>query len=243
LPLQRLIVQPEQWEADQIRLTADQQHYLYRVLRLGAGDRFLALDGLGSQWIAELTAIAGIATLASSGHSFIPASTVSSPVITLAVALPKGSGFDEVVRQATELGVTTLQPMLTERTLHHPSSQKLERWQRIAAEATEQSERLLMPRLKAPVSWQQYLQQAEAEQRWLCVARRPAPHLLTLAQQHLAEEIAIATGPEGGWTEAEITAAIEAGFQLVSLGPQILRAVTAPLAALTLVMAISHSKV
>ncbi len=239
--MQRLIVDPEQLETDQLRLTADQQHYLYRVLRLGAGDCFLALDGQGSQWLAELTATAGLATLTPHQPSlglYAPGSPQLA--VTLAVAMPKGGGFDDIVRQATELGVTTLQPLITERTLLRPNPSKLDRWQRIAAEATEQSERLLMPTLKAPVLWPNYLKQANAGQRWLCVARYPAPHLLTLAQQNLAQEILIATGPEGGWTEDEVAAAVEAGFQLVSLGPQILRAVTAPLAALVIVMAVAN---
>ncbi|NJL47813.1 MAG: 16S rRNA (uracil(1498)-N(3))-methyltransferase [Leptolyngbyaceae cyanobacterium SM2_5_2] len=238
--MQRLIVNPKQLKADQIWLTVDQQHYLYRVLRLGVGDRFLALDGQGHQWVAALTATVGVATVTGADEQpAVTRLTGTTPTVTLAVALPKGSGFDDIVRQATELGVTVLQPLITERTLQRPSANKLERWRRIAAEATEQSERRLMPAVKAPVGWSQYLQQANSGQRWLCVARRTAPHLLTLAQQNSTQEMLIATGPEGGWADAEINAAVEAGFQLASLGSHILRAVTAPLAALAIVMAVA----
>lgn len=143
--MQRLMVTPAQVAGDQITLSPEQQHYLYRVLRLAAGDRFVVLDGQGQQWLAELTDAPGLAIATAL------ASPVSSdPQITLAIALPKGSGFDEVVRQTTELGVTTLQPLLTARTLHQPNPKKLERWQRIAAEATEQSERLRMPTIQPP---------------------------------------------------------------------------------------------
>lgn len=232
--MQRLMVEPDQVVGDQLWLSSSQQHYLYRVLRLGAGQQFVALDGQGQQWIATLTAqpdVAAIAPLA------LPSSATQAP-ITLAIALPKGSGFDDVVRQTTELGVSTLQPVISDRTLHQPNPKKLERWQRIAAEATEQSERLLLPQILAPLPWRDYLKQSTTGHRWICAARGDAPHLLAAAQaSDPAIPAVIATGPEGGWTEAEVTGAIAAGFQPVSLGPHILRAVTAPLAALTLVTA------
>lgn len=232
--MQRLMVELNQVVADQLCLTSNQQHYLYRVLRLGAGQQFVALDGQGQQWIATLTAKPDVATIAPLPLS---PSAIQAP-ITLAIALPKGSGFDDVVRQTTELGVSTLQPVISDRTLHQPNPKKLERWQRIAVEATEQSERLLLPQILPPVPWRDYLKQTIEGNRWICVARGDAPHLLAVAQaSDPAIPAVVATGPEGGWTETEVEGAIAAGFQPVSLGPHILRAVTAPLAALTLVMA------
>lgn len=217
----------------QLRLSSSQQHYLYRVLRLGPGQQFIALDGQGQQWMATLTSESDRATIAP-----LPAASPPQAPTTLVIALPKGNGFDDVVRQTTELGVTTLQPVISDRTLPQPNPKKLERWQRIALEATEQSERLLQPQILAPLPWRDYLAQATDGQKWLCVARGDAPHLLAVAQaSEPLVPAAIAIGPEGGWTAAEIEAAIASGFQPVSLGPYILRAVTAPLAALTLVTA------
>lgn len=231
--MQRLVVEPNQVKAEQLHLNDAQQHYLYRVLRLGVGQQFVALDGLGQQWIATLTAESDLAMLV-----VAPAAAVNQAPITLAIALPKGNGFDEVVRQTTELGVSTLQPVISDRTLPQPNPKKLERWQRIAAEATEQSERLLLPEILAPRPWRDYLKQSIQGNRWICVARGDAPHLLAVAQaSDLSLPVVIATGPEGGWTEAELEGAIAAGFQPVSLGSCILRAVTAPLVALTLATA------
>lgn len=232
--MQRLIIDRDQIRDGYLSLTLDQQHYLYRVLRLGSGDQFLALDGQGQQWLAALTDQAGLAMVRPQ-----PVIPDCLPLITLAIALPKGNGFDQVVRQATELGVTCLQPILSQRTLADPSPQRLERWRRIAAEATEQSERLQLPQILSPLTWSAYLDQGRAATRWICLTRTPAPHLLSLAHRSLLTgEVAIAIGPEGGWTETEVTAAEAANFQPVSLGAQILRAVTAPLAALTLVQAV-----
>ncbi len=233
--MQRLMVEPSQVVADQLHLSDIQQHYLYRVLRLGAGQRFVALDGQGQQWIATLTAESEWATLVAAP----PSTGVNQAPIALAIALPKGNGFDDVVRQTTELGVSTLQPVISDRTLPQPNPKKLERWQRIAAEATEQSERLLRPEILAPLPWRDYLKQTGEGNKWICVARGDVPHLLAVAQaSDAAIPAVIATGPEGGWTEQEVEGAIAAGFQPVSLGPYILRAVTAPLAALTLITAV-----
>ena len=232
--MQRLMVEPSQVSVDQLHLNSTQQHYLYRVLRLGAGQQFVALDGHGQHWIATLTAEPDLAKLVVAP----PSTEANQAPIALAIALPKGNGFDEVVRQTTELGVSTIQPVISDRTLHQPNPKKLERWQRIAAEATEQSERLLLPEILAPLPWRDYLKQSIEGNRWICVARGDAPHLLAAAQaSDLSLPVVIATGPEGGWTEAELEGAIAAGFQLVSLGTYILRAVTAPLAALTLIAA------
>ena len=152
------------------------------------------------------------------------------------VALPKGNGFDEVVRCCTELGVTCIAPVLSDRTLLHPSPQKLERWRRIAAEAAEQSERSFVPTILEPVTFNTAVTANQTNHRYICEARGEYPHLKKVLNT-ISEEIVIATGPEGGWTTQEIENALAAGFQPVSLGRRILRAVTAPVVALSLITA------
>lgn len=228
---QRLFIAPQQRVEQQIQLTAAQQHYLRRVLRLQEGERFLVFDGEGGQWLAALSPEPTLAVVIKP----MAATPRPQPKIVLAAALPKGSGFDEVVRQATELGVDCLQPLISDRTLLKPSPNRLSRWQRIAVEASEQSERLSVPEIKSPLPWRDFLGEAQGS-RYLCVARDRGPHLFNCLFP-LPEIITIVTGPEGGWTAAEIAAAVATEFEPVSLGPQVLRAVTAPLAALTLVQA------
>lgn len=228
---QRIVISQNQIQGSKIALTAAQQHYLQRVLRLGSGDRFIASDGQGGQWMAALAPEPDSAEMVEA----LPVELTAQPRITLVAALPKGSGFDEVVRQATELGVNTIQPVISDRTLLKPSPNRLERWRRIATEASEQSERVVVPAVNSPITWPQLIEVASGD-RYLCVARGSPPHLLSCLSAPL-EAITVAVGPEGGWTAAEIEAAIAVGFQPVSLGPMVLRAVTAPLAALTLVQA------
>ncbi|BDI17153.1 ribosomal RNA small subunit methyltransferase E [Nostoc cf. commune SO-36] len=235
--LQRIAIAPSQFQQGQILLTKEQQHYLGRVLRLRESDRFIAMDGKGKWWLAQLAGEQAQVLEALLVETELPVS------ITLMVALPKGNGFDEVVRCCTELGVTCIAPVLSDRTLLHPSPQKLERWRRIAAEAAEQSERSLVPTILEPVAFDTGLSFANSQQ-YICVARGEFPHLKDCLQHKGQrtndigqETIVIATGPEGGWTTQEIENAIAFGFQPVSLGRRILRAVTAPVVALSLITA------
>ncbi|MBD2579914.1 16S rRNA (uracil(1498)-N(3))-methyltransferase [Oscillatoria sp. FACHB-1406] len=235
--MQRVAIAPQQRQEDAIFLTPEQQHYLYRVLRLAAGDRFLAMDGCGKTWIAQLE------DTTAKIIDRLEVKTELPVAVTLGIALPKGNAFDDLVRCCTELGAAAIVPLLSDRVLLNPSPQKLERWRRIIREAGEQSERQILPTLSAPVRFNpDWLQScAPVAGRYLCVARGEFPHLLTCLQSSLrlgeVEEIAIATGPEGGWTVAEVESAIAAGFQPVSLGKRILRAATAPIVALSILAA------
>ncbi|MBC5797092.1 MAG: 16S rRNA (uracil(1498)-N(3))-methyltransferase [Sphaerospermopsis sp.] len=232
--MQRITIQISQIQETKILLTPQQQHYLLRVLRLQDGDKFIAMDGMGKWWLTHLKGETGEILELLEVKTELPVS------ITLMVALPKGNGFDDVVRCCTELGVSCIVPVLSDRTLINPSPQKLERWRRIAAEAAEQSERAFVPTILEPVAFSTAVNASAANQRYICEARGNYPHLTKVLNNLSGEnidEIVIATGPEGGWTDKEIEMAIKAKFQPVSLGCRILRAVTAPIVALSLITA------
>lgn len=229
----RLVIDPTQQQEEQISLTFEQQHYLKRVLRLKEGDRFVAMDGQGNAWLAQLTDTS--AQLLES----LQESTELPIAVTLMTALPKGNGFDEIVRCCTELGVTTFMPIIGDRTLLNPSVNKIERWRKIAIEAAEQSERQLVPTILEPIKFTKALTQIDdlVCDRYICVTRIEANPLLTHLQDKPPQNIIIATGSEGGWTETEIKQAIAADFITVSLGRRILRSITAPIAAISVVAA------
>ena len=230
MQLQRLAIAPSQLQDDQIELTNQQQHYLSHVLRLQDGDRFIAMNGQGQWWLAQLSGAQARVLEPMSVQTELPV------LIALMVALPKGNGFDEVVRYCTELGVASIAPIISDRTLLNPSPQKLQRWRRIAQEAAEQSERAFVPTILEPVSFTVGLATMTATARYFCVARGSHPHLKDTINS-TATSILITTGPEGGWTASEVECATRAGFQSVSLGRRILRAVTAPSVALSLIAA------
>jgi 16S rRNA (uracil1498-N3)-methyltransferase len=245
-----------------IPLTGEQQHYLIRVLRLGSGDRFLAIFPNGTTWLSQLHRSNPTNPGESEDASFelLEQHLVHSELpmsVTLVLSLPKGSGFDDVVRQVTELGVTKIVPVISDRTVLKPSANRHDRWQRIAAEATEQSERSVTPIVEAPLSFDQYLKTLTANKLpagdppptpnsggfdlyYFCWGRGDLLHLLDRLQQDLVSSnpnssITIAIGPEGGWTDGEVDRAIKAGFIPVSLGKRILRCITAPAATMAIV--------
>lgn len=262
-------IAPEQINNRQVELTAEQKHYLFRVVRLGVGDRFIAMNGKGDRWQAILqTNDSDKSKLIAVLEAEILVKNELPVEIKLIAALPK-NGFDEIVRCCTEIGVTSIFPVISSRTLLKPSPQKLLRWQRIATEAAEQSERQIVPTIFEPSNFPGVLslvdsQQSGFEEKYICVARKNSPHLLDCLLEKMmfkcqgrtgeiqieAElltnnfpSIIIATGPEGGWTDAEVEEAIALSFQPVSLGQRILRAVTAPLVALSLVAGILEREI
>lgn len=249
--LQRLRVVTQQIQDQSITLTAEQQHYLSRVLRLRSGDRFLALLDSGVAWLAKLE---------DDGAELLEPQSVESELplnVTLVISLPKGSGFDDVVRQVTELGVRRIVPVMSDRTVLKPSANRHDRWQRIAGEATEQSERSQNPTVEEPIEFSRYLNELEPLKsdnlRYFCWGRGDSVHLLSQLQTDLLAGdrpdidmnvgITIAIGPEGGWTDEEVTRSMNAGFVSVSLGKRILRAITAPAAAMAIVGAVVECRI
>ena len=187
--LQRITIHTHQIQATQLLLTSQQQHYLLRVLRLRDGDQFIAMDGMGEWLLAQLQGEQGKILGSLAVKTELPVS------ITLMMALPKGNGFDEVVRCCTELGVTCIAPVLSDRSLLNPSSQKLERLRRIASEAAEQSERTFVPTILDPVTFNTFLNKAVATHRYICEARGNYPHLKQVIN-NTTNDIIIAIGPE-----------------------------------------------
>ena len=226
----RLLLDFNTLENGLIALTSEQSHYLKKVVRLKSHDHFIALNGQGQAWLAEI--------IDNSAHLLEAINeTTELPVqVNLMVAIPK-NGFDDIVRAATELGVYRIIPLLTERGLVNPSPQKIDRWRKIAREAVEQSERQIIPIIEEPQPFLAILNRGAnpGTTCYIGVTRRTVDPLLS--QLQTSTEITMAIGPEGGWTEAEIEQAIAADFLPVSLGKRILRTITAPLVALAIINA------
>ncbi|WP_024545106.1 16S rRNA (uracil(1498)-N(3))-methyltransferase [Picosynechococcus sp. NKBG15041c] len=228
--MQRLVISEVQFlDASRVHLTAEQRHYLLSVLRMRPGDRLIVLNGLGQAWVGTLADESEIAL-----QEPYALQTECPMPIKLVAALPK-NGFDEVVRCVTELGVTHIYPVISERTVLKPSDNKLQRWRKIATEAAEQSERLVVPTIETPQPFLKLLHQLPPDHTYLCGAREKSLHLLDALPDNIPPEITLLIGPEGGWAEAEIQQAIAQNIPVVSLGKSILRAVTASITAIALV--------
>ena len=232
----RIVIESGQKQGETINLTPEQKHYLKNVLRLKEDSKFIVIDGHNKTYLVKLNGDNGQIIKELEEQTELPIT------VTLMIALPKNKGFDEVIRSCTELGVNTIIPIISKRTLLKPSSHKLERWRKIVKEATEQSERQIVPVIMEPISFSEALKNIKEtnENCYICVARKKAKHLLTYLLPEITNSLIIATGCEGGWTEEEINEAVTSGFIPVNLGSRVLRAVTAPLVALSLVTSVAE---
>ena len=230
--LPRLFVRTPLDEGATVELDTNQANYLGNVMRLGPGAELLVFDGRSGEWLARI-ADAGKKrmTLAVERRTREPETI---PDIWLAFAPVKRAQTDWLVEKATELGVARLLPVMTQRTV--AERVKLERLESIAIEAAEQCGRTRLPEIAEPLTLKQLL--AAREERLLYFADEAGGEPLADAL-HPGPAL-ILTGPEGGFTDEE-RAAIRAAPNAVavSLGPRILRAETAALAALAAFMAIA----
>lgn len=192
-----------------------------KVLRLEAGATVELFDGEGHLAEAELLE-GGVARIVRSW-----AADPGGPERILVWGLPKASAADVGVRMATELGVDRILPALAERTPRPPSAAKVERWRRIAREATRQCERPACPRIAAPAPLAEAAA-VEADERRVALARGAAGGAIGDGS------VAIAIGPEGGFSDAEQRLLAELGYRPLFLGAHVLRSETAVAAALAL---------
>jgi len=208
----------------QIELRRDDAHHAIEVLRMHTGDPLVIVRD-GTAWDA---------TLNDSGRGRASALVVAPraeiggelPVAVIVLqAIAKGSKFDEVVEKAVELGARRIVPVVCERSYAQASSAKIERWRRIARSAAQQSRRRYLPEIVDPMTWMEALRVTNVDRPTLVAYERASPGSLAAAVDAIADarSIAIAIGPEGGLTDAEVAAAKESGGALVSLGPTILR--------------------
>ena len=226
---------------DQVRnghaqLAGEEARHLSRVLRVEAGQRYEISDNR-NVYLAEIE-IAHKESVVFRTLEKLPAAPPSAR-IELYAALIKFDRFEWIVEKATELGVTEIVPVeatRSERGLEKAAPKRLERWRKIAMEASQQSRRTHLPEIEEPVSFNQALART-ANHRYALDETPGAATLLTAlpAARSVQDTVAILTGPEGGWTEEERSSFTAAGWTPVSMGPLILRAETAVIAALAVV--------
>lgn len=229
--LPRLFVRAPLGEGASIDLDAGQANYLGNVMRLGVGGEALLFDGANGEWLARISdAGRKRMTLAVERRT---REQESVPDCLLAFAPVKRAQTDWLVEKATELGIAALQPVMTRRTI--AERVKLERLESIAIEAAEQCNRTSLPIIAEPAPLEAFL---KANDRRLYFADENGGAPVSEAIE--PGPAAILVGPEGGFTDEEralVGAAPNA--VAISLGPRILRAETAALAAITSYMALA----
>jgi len=219
-------------------IAGEEAHHLTRVLRVEAGQKYEICDGR-NVYLAE------VETARRDAVAFFILETLSTPTplleIALHVALVKFDRLELLIEKATELGVASLvffEAERSEKGLIRAAPKRLERWERIAREASEQSRRANLPRIEASVSLRHVLE-ADARCRLLLDEAGEQPPILRAlpADPKAGDRVAVLTGPEGGWTDREREAIHAAKWQSVSMGAAILRTETAALAAVAIINA------
>jgi 16S rRNA (uracil1498-N3)-methyltransferase len=233
--LRRFFAPPERWAEEHVVLDREETHHLGRVLRLSAGARVAVVDGRGRARAARVQALdpEGAVLALEDELAFQGESPL---MVTLGVGLAKGEAMDQVVRQATEMGVTLLLPFTctyAETITPERAARRQARWQRQARESLKSCQRLYLPEI-APVQDFPGVLAGPEEVKFFCYEAERGGGLLSALSRPRPSEVRLLIGPEGGFTPEEAARAREAGFQLVSLGPRRLRVETAALIALAI---------
>lgn len=212
-------------------LTGREARHLADVLRARPGDTVTVFDGKGLEGRAVVRSVEGGRVELEVTETW-PASREAPVPVVLYIALLKGDKLADVVRAASELGVTKIVPLVSVHAVAKEMGEgKLERLRRVALEAAKQSERTTVPEVLAPIPLRAI---PAVEQGFVA---HPGSSVRVRDVLDLSTPVAVATGPEGGFSEAEVQILLERGFTPVTLGRRILRAETAPLALLSLVTA------
>ena len=212
-------------------LEGSQAHHLLHVMRAKPGLELIVFDGRGGQFVAEVTACKrSTVELAVGTREQIERELPLE--LTLAVAMPKGDRQRWLIEKCTELGVTRIVPLKTARSvskIEPRSSKGVEKLTRYVIEASKQCGRNRLMEIAEPTDWSTLLEESTANQRLFA---HPGGQPMSKVQRQKAESrsIVIAVGPEGGFTDEEVTQAVELGWQQVGLGERILRIETAALA-------------
>jgi 16S rRNA (uracil1498-N3)-methyltransferase len=224
---------PEAAPGARLTLPEHSAHHAREVLRLRAGDDVRVFDGRGAEFEAVLESVTRDGVVARL-HGALPARPESPLRMVLALSPLKGDRMELVLQKATELGVSEVWPVLSARTdaVARPAltGARHERWEKVASGAAEQCGRAVVPPVAAAMTLDGLLEQPfEGRRILLHTAGEPRP-LASLAPSD-GHALLLLIGPAGGWEPHELTRLEAAGFQIASLGPRILRAETAAIAA------------
>ena len=235
----RFFVTPEEMQPDFLVLTGENAQHA-KVLRLKQGEEVLVCDGQGTECLCAVSDVSPgqISLVVKSRQESANEAAVK---VSVYMAFPKADKLEHVIQKATELGAYEIVAFPSARCISKPDEKslkkKLERWQKIAASAAEQSGRGRIPEVLTLPSYQAALERAAKADKALLFYENEQATTLKMALSHSSyTTVSLLTGPEGGLEELEVEKAKEAGLQVCTLGKRILRCETAPLCALSAVM-------
>lgn len=223
---------------------ADASH-IARSLRMKVGEALTVSDSKGTDFMCEIFSVTP-ERVELTVKEVKPSESEPDVKVTLCTSLLKGDKFESVIRHSVELGVSEIMPILSTNCVSRPDGKSLkskeERWQKIANEAAGQCGRGVLPTLLSTTELKDFAHRfADYDLVLFFYELGGAPLGETLWDNDKAKKIAVITGPEGGFTAKEAEMLSQKGAKTISLGKRILRAETAPLAALTGIMLLTDN--
>ncbi len=235
----RFFVEPEDLQPEFLVLTGENAQHA-KVLRLKNGEEVLVSDGQGRECLCTVSDVSpGQISLVVKKRQ--ESESEAAVKVTVYMAFPKADKLEHVIQKATELGAYEIVAFPSARCVSRPDEKslkkKLERWQKIAASAAEQSGRGRIPQVLTVGSYREALERAaQADKAILFYENERATTLRMAMETGEYRTVSLLTGPEGGLEEKEVAQAQDMGLQVCTLGKRILRCETAPLCALSAVM-------
>ncbi len=222
-------------------ITGEDALHITKSLRMAAGERLTVCDSGRIAHECEIESISSPSEVIARVLESLPCENEPSTRVVLYQALPKSDKLDSVVQKSVELGVSEIVPVITARCVSRPNDaaakKKVERWNKIARQAAMQSRRGIVPSVQPVMSFQQAVQRSVGTRQVICYECGGERLSELLCSED--KEISLFIGSEGGFEEAEVRFAEKNGAKAATLGKRILRAETAPLAALSVIMFIT----
>lgn len=236
--MSRFFVPTEAVRGNKILITGEEAHHILDVMRLKALDKVTAFDGTGKEYVGFIKEVKRKALVVEIVQTRMPPD-LGRTRITLIQAIPKKDKMDYVVEKSTELGVHSIIPVMTKRTIarwdDRKRSKNAERWRRIARESSKQCGRASVPAIEAIKDFDDVVRNStDYDLAIIAALSDDALSLKDAISGFSGGKAAIAIGPEGDFTPDEIRKAREANFKLVNLGPRVLKSDTAGLAVLAI---------
>lgn len=228
--LSRYYLAPEEWQTDLLMIKGDEAHHAVRVLRAKIGDKVQVFDGVGKVAVVEIIKLSKSEVVT----TIIDQKQSSMPVVELELcqAVPKGGNMEWIVQKAVELGISRIQPFITQNTIVRPEhlEKKRIKWQRTALEACKQCGQNFLPYVAPPVSLNQWLKSREAVDLEVVAALDPRAVSLKVCMKGIVEKtkkVRVLIGPEGDFSDQEYQGLHESGMQLASIGEVVMKVETA----------------
>lgn len=229
--MRRFYAPKNQFTDKAVTLDSDETKHLRNVLRMAKGDKLQVFDGIGNEFLCEISEITKKQTSLEIIKQILPKSPESDLDLSLAVAILKGDKFDLVIQKAVELGVTKFIPIITKRCdvrLKHVEK-KIIRWQKIIIEASKQCGRAKVMEIAKPIEFKEFIKTTKSTS--ILFSERNGESFENITP---SKNITAIIGSEGGWEDSELELAKQNKVQIITLGGRVLRAETAAIAISTI---------